>query len=148
MRPDSTLYLSILSLHIISVVAWMAGILYLMRLFVYHAEETEQVVRERFKVMEDRLYRIITVPAMLASLSFGITLLFLYPAYLRMGWLHAKLGFVALLIGATHFASGQIGEFAQGRVKYSSRTYRILNEVPTLLLFAIVCLVVFKPFQR
>ena len=147
MRPDSYVYLTVLSLHIVSIVAWMAGILYLLRLFVYHAEETENVVKARFAVMEDRLYRIITLPAMVSSLAFGFTLLFLHPAYLRMGWLHAKLLFVVLLIGATHFASSQIGHFAAGRVRFSSRTYRILNEVPTVILIAIVCLVVFKPFQ-
>jgi putative membrane protein len=146
MRPDSWLYLSLLSLHIISVVAWMAGILYLMRLFVYHCEETEAVVKARFKVMEERLYRIITMPAMMATLTFGIALILVFPAYLKMPWLHAKLLFVMLMMGVTHFAAAQVREFSQDRIKFSSRTYRILNEVPTVILIFIVLLVVFKPW--
>jgi protoporphyrinogen IX oxidase len=145
-RPESTLYLSVLSLHIISIVAWMAGILYLMRLFVYHAEETESVVKARFKIMESRLYRFITLPAMVSSLVFGTLLLFIHPSFLKMGWLHLKLLFVLLLVGATHFCGSELGELAQDRVRYTSRTYRILNEVPTVILIAIVCLAVFKPF--
>jgi putative membrane protein len=123
----------------------MAGLLYLFRLFVYHAEETEGVVKARLSVMERRLYRYITVPAMLASLAFGITLLVLLPAYLRMGWLHVKLACVLGLMGMTLFGGLQIDDLAAGAGK-SPRTYRLLNEVPTVLMIAIVFLVVMKAF--
>lgn len=136
-----------LSLHIVSVIAWMAGLLYLFRLFVYHAEETEQVVKERFKVMEERLYRIITVPAMVSSFVFGLSLVAIFPPHLRQGWLHAKLLFVFLLVGVTFMGGQQVRKLSRDVVPYGSRTYRILNEVPTLLMIFIVFLVVLKPFM-
>lgn len=140
------LYLTLKALHIIAVVAWMAGILYLFRLFVYHVEETEAVVHSRFTVMERRLYRIITLPAMCVAVALGLGLLTIQSDYLRMGWLHTKLLCVAGMIGMTLFGGRQIEELALGNRPYGSRTYRILNEVPTLLLMAIVFLVIFKPF--
>jgi protoporphyrinogen IX oxidase len=143
---QSTLYLTLKSLHIISVISWMAGILYLYRLFVYHAEETEEAVKRRLRIMERRLYRYITVPAMVASLVFGLPMLFLVPGFLAAGWVHTKLLFVALLVGMTLFASSQIERMETQPPQYSSRTYRILNEVPTLIMVVIVVLVVFKPF--
>jgi putative membrane protein len=138
----------LLSLHIIAVISWMAGILYLYRLIVYHVEETEAVVKERFKVMEMRLYRYITRPAMWAAIGAGLSMIALDPRYyLRAHWLHAKLTLVLLLIGATQLA-GRTCRLLQGDQPpaHSSRYYRAMNEVPTLLMIAIVLLVILKPF--
>ncbi len=140
------LYLTSKSLHIVSVISWMAGILYLYRLFVYHAEEKEEMVKTRFRVMESRLYRYITVPAMAASLFFGALMLFLEPSYFTSAWLQGKLLLVAALVGVTLFAQHQIEILETGKAPLSSRTYRILNEVPTVLMIAIVFMVVFKPW--
>jgi putative membrane protein len=142
----STLFLTVKSLHLISIISWMAGILYLFRLFVYHVEETEPIVKARLHTMQWRLYRYITLPAMVASLVFGIALLRIDTHLLAMPWLHAKLLFVGGLIGMTLFGSAQIEDLKQGTCTYSSRTFRMLNEVPTLLMIAIVFLVVLKPF--
>lgn len=145
---QSTFYLCLKSLHIISIVAWMAGILYLYRLFVYHAEEKEKVVKARLSIMETRLYRYITIPAMLASLGFGFAMIFVHPPLLQTPWLHLKLLFVAGLVGMTLYSSHQMEELQAGRSKVVSRTFRILNEIPTLLLILIVFLVVLKPFAK
>jgi protoporphyrinogen IX oxidase len=140
------LYLMSKSLHIVSVISWMAGILYLYRLFVYHAEETEEIVKTRFRVMESRLYSYITVPAMVASLVFGTLMLLLQPNQFAAPWLHGKLLLVAALVAVTLFAQHQIEVLETGNAPLSSRTYRILNEVPTVLMIVIVFLVVFKPW--
>jgi len=140
------LYQSLKALHIIAIVAWMAGLLYLFRLFVYHVEETEAVVKARFTIMERRLYRIITLPGMIVAVCLGAGLVMIQIDYLRMGWLHVKLLAVVGMIAITLFGGREIEELADGRARYSSRTYRILNEVPTLLLIVIVFLVVLKPF--
>ena len=140
------LYLSLKALHIIAIVAWMAGLLYLYRLFVYHVEESEPVVKARFQIMERRLYRIITLPPMEVAVVLGASLLAIQVDYLRMGWMHLKLLAVAGMIAMTLFGGRQIEELAAGRQPFASRTYRILNEVPTLLLVLIVFLVILKPF--
>lgn len=141
-----SLYLAAKSLHLISVISWMAGILYLYRLFVYHSEETEEVVKARFRIMEQRLYRYITIPAMVASLAFGTLMLFLQPSYFTSAWLQGKLLLVAALVAVTLFAQHQIEILETGQAPLSSLTYRILNEVPTVLMVAIVFIVVFKPW--
>ncbi len=145
---QSTLYLTLKSLHIVSIVAWMAGILYLYRLFVYHASETEGVVKARFQIMERRLYQYITLPAMIASLLFGAGMIALVPRLLSMPWLHAKLFFVLGLVWMTWFGGQQVDALAEGTCRINPRTFRILNEVPTLLLVLVVFLVVFKPLAR
>ena len=142
----STAYLIVKSLHLISIISWMAGILYLFRLFVYHVEETEPLFRTRLSTMQWRLYRYITVPAMVASLVFGFGLLVLDPALLAKGWLHGKLLFVAGLVGMTLFGGTQIDDLKAGTCKHSSRTFRLLNEVPTLIMIGVVFLVVLKPW--
>lgn len=129
-------------------VAWMAGILYLFRLFVYHTEEKQAVVKARFCVMERRLYRYITVPAMVATVAFGGSMVALDLTLLQAPWLHAKLLFVGGIVGLTLFGSFQMDELEAGTCKLSSRTFRLLNEVPTLFLVVVVFLVVFKPFAR
>jgi putative membrane protein len=143
---QSSLYLCVKSLHIISVVAWMAGILYLFRLFVYHAEEKETVVKQRFCVMERRLYRYITLPAMVSTILFGASLVALDISLLRAPWVHTKLLLVAGLIGMTLFGASQLDELEAGSSRVSGRLFRILNEVPMLILIGIVFLAVFKPF--
>jgi putative membrane protein len=124
----------------------MAGILYLLRLFVYHAEETESLVKSRFEIMERRLLRYITVPAMIAALVFGVWMLYLNPPLLRQGWLHAKLTFVVLLMGVTLYSHRLRIQLAAGTCRKTSVFFRVLNEVPTLLMILIVILVIVRPF--
>ena len=139
-------YRLILALHIISIICWMAGILYLYRLFIYHTEETEQVVKSRFHIMETRLYKYITMPAMLASILFGGWMIVLQPGLLSQHWLHAKLTLVFFLIGSTHMGKMYIRKLNDGTCKVSSKTFRFLNEVPTILMIGIVLLVILRPF--
>lgn len=145
---SSTAFLWIKALHIISVIAWMAGLLYLPRLFVYHtAAEPGSELSETLKVMERRLLRFIMNPAMAASWLFGGFLLLTYNQdMLISGWLHAKLGFVVLLTGV-HMAMGRWRrEFAEDRNIRSRKFYRIANEAPTVLMIGIVVFVVVQPF--
>ncbi|WP_298725075.1 protoporphyrinogen oxidase HemJ [uncultured Ferrovibrio sp.] len=134
------------ALHVISVIAWMAGMLYLPRLYVYHAvAETGSVQSETFKVMERRLLRGIINPAMIASWIFGLSMIYAGDLWLE-GWLHGKL---ALLIGMQIVHAGLSRwrrAFAEDRNRHSQRFYRIINEVPTLLMIGIVLLVILKPF--
>lgn len=140
------LYRTLMAFHVIAIISWMAGILYLFRLFVYHAAERESVVKERFALMERRLWSVITLPAMIVALLLGISMLALNPALLRMPWMHAKLGCVLLLIGVTLSSVPLRRDLAAGRSRRSERFFRILNEVPTLLMVAIVLFVILKPF--
>ena len=136
-------------LHIIAVISWMAGVLYLFRLFVYHAEKggLSPEVYELLTLMEKRLYRYITIPAMLLSWAAGLCLLWLSPAYLSQGWMHAKLLLVILLTGATHYGGALHKKFAAHSDRIpGSRFLRFFNEVPALLMVFIVFLVVFRLF--
>jgi putative membrane protein len=141
-----TLYLWIKVGHILAVIAWMAGTLYLPRLFVYHtAAPPGSRESETFKVMERRLIAAIITPAMIATWIFGLLLAWRgewWPA----GWLHAKLLLVILMTGLHGFLSRCRRDFEADRNRRSQRFFRILNEVPTLLLILIVILVVVKPF--
>jgi putative membrane protein len=144
----SAIYLWVKALHIISVVAWMAGLLYLPRLFVYHAGvAVDSEASRTFKVMERRLLRAIMTPAMIATYVFGITLAATPGAVdWRDGWIFAKLGLVAgLTLMHILFWRWQRG-FAADRNRRPARFYRIANEVPTLLMVLIIILVVVKPF--
>jgi protoporphyrinogen IX oxidase len=134
--------------HVIAIIAWMAGLLYLPRLFVYHAASkvgSEQ--SETFKVMERRLLRLITTPAMLASWAFGLILVFSGAIdWSENGWFHAKLVLV-LLLSAYHGGLAMwTKDFALDRNTRSPRFYRIANEIPTLLMIGIVILVIVRPF--
>ena len=140
------LFLWIKALHIVSVVCWFAGLFYLPRLFVYHAQSQDSISQERFVIMERKLYRGIMLPAMIASLVFGIWLLSLTPGFLSQGWMHAKLTLVVLLVGYHHMCGAQLKRFARGENKRSHVFYRWFNEVPVLVLLAVVILVVVKPF--
>lgn len=136
-------------LHIISVISWMAGILYLLRLLVYHAEKGKKSSdnHELLTLMERRLYRYITIPAMVLTWIAGLTLVSLMPSLLSQGWLHAKILLVVFLTGVTHYAGALHKKFAAGSEKTpGSRSLRILNEVPTILMLLIVFLVVFRLF--
>lgn len=141
------LYLWLKALHIISVVCWFAGLFYLPRLFVYHAMSTDEPSRERFKIMERKLYRGIMYPSMIATLVFGIWMIVVNPALFSTGvWLHVKLTLVLLLIGYHHMCGAQMKRFARDANTHSHVYYRWFNELPVLLLLAIVILVVVKPF--
>ena len=132
--------------HIISVMAWMAGMLYLPRLFVYHAEaQPGSVQSETFKTMEGRLYRVIMNPAMMLSWVLGLYLAWSVYGF-QGGWLHAKLVFVLLLTGVHVFYGRSVAAFARDDNRFSARQWRFLNEMPALLMVVIVILVVVKPF--
>ncbi len=139
-------WLWIKALHIVFVVTWFAGLFYLPRLFVYHAETTEPAVRTQLKVMERRLMMITHVGAVLA-LVFGAITLSLVPGYLQQPWLHAKLALVLILIVYHLYLVRLKNALAGDRILHSSRWLRLFNEVPALLLIAIVILVVVKPGQ-
>ena len=139
--------LYIKAFHIISVIAWMAGVLYLPRLFVYHIEaEKDSKQSETFKIMERRLLKAIITPAMIASWVFGLILSLEVVDWAYAGWFHAKLVLVVAMSGFTGLLSKWTREFAQDRNTHSQRFYRIANEVPTLLMIAIVMLAVVKAF--
>jgi len=144
----TTLYPWIKAFHIVAVVAWMAGLLYLPRLFVYHAEApVGSAQSETFKVMERRLLRAIMNPAMIAVWILGGLLIASPPSGgFAQGWLHAKLALVVALTGLHHLFGRWRKDFERDANRHSARTYRIANEVPTVILIAIVILVVVKPF--
>jgi protoporphyrinogen IX oxidase len=141
------LYLWILTLHILSVIAWIAGMLYLPRLFVYHADATPgSETSETFKVMERRLLRAIMNPAMIATWVFGLWLIVLQPGWLEQGWMHLKLLAVVAMSVMHMVFSRWRKDFEQDRNTRPSKHFRIANEVPTVLLIVIVISVVVKPF--
>ena len=139
-------YEIIKSLHVISVIAWMAGLLYLPRLFVYHADvPTGSVQAETFKVMERRLIKAIMTPAMIASFVFGFWLLALNLALLSEPWFHIKLAAVFLMAGV-HGKFAKMRRLLENDLKpLTSKAYRIWNEVPTVLMIIIVVMAVAKP---
>ena len=140
------LYPWIKALHVIAVISWMAGMLYLPRLFVYHAEaEIGSDKAETFKVMERRLLRAIINPAMIATWVLGLWLAWRGFQF-SGGWLHAKLALVIALSGVHGYLSASVRRFAQDKNIKASRHWRIVNEVPTALMILIVILVVVKPF--
>lgn len=137
----------VLAFHVIAMVAWFAGLFYLPRLFIYHTQATDSISLERFKIMERRLFRGIMTPAMLITIILGIWLLMENPGYyFKAGWMHAKLTFVILLIIYHHLCLIYMKKFARGENKHGTFFYRVFNEIPTVLLIAIVILVVVKPF--
>ena len=143
--PDG-LYLWIKALHVISVIAWMAGMFYLPRLFVYHCDVaigSDQ--SELFKVMERRLLRAIINPAMVFSWVFGLWIAWEGFAF-KGSWLHAKLLAVILLSGFHGYLSKSVRDFGSDRNLHTARYWRMMNEVPTVLMFIIVILVIVKPF--
>jgi putative membrane protein len=128
--------------HIIAVVTWFAALFYLPRLFVYHAMAEDQVSKDRFKIMERKLYRGIMTPSMIVVIALGIWMITLNSGYyLSQGWMHAKLTLVAFLVGY-HL----LKKFAQDINDKGHVFYRWFNEVPVLFLIAIIILVVVRPF--
>lgn len=133
--------------HVMAVISWMAGLLYLPRLFVYHCgAEDGSPAAETFKVMERRLLRGIMTPSMIASWLFGLGMLIAEPGWFSQGWLHVKLLAVVLMtVGHVAMARWRL-DFAAGRNRHGERFYRMMNEVPTVLMVVIVIMVIVKPF--
>jgi putative membrane protein len=141
------MYLWIKALHVIAVISWMAGMLYLPRLFVYHCDtEPGSKQSETFKVMERRLLRAIINPAMIVTWLAGLYLAWSGGWFLA-SWLHAKLTLVLVMSGIHGFFARCVKSFAADRNPYSQKFYRIINEVPTILMIGIVILVIVKPFS-
>jgi putative membrane protein len=141
-------YLTLKALHIISFTAWMAGMFYLPRLYVYHTQvATGSQADQLFQTMERRLLRAIINPAMIATFVFGGWMLHENPELLKQGWMHIKLTLVILGLGGVHgMLSKYRKDFARGENRKSERFYRVLNEVPTVVFVIIVLLAVLKPF--
>ncbi|NEQ71217.1 MAG: protoporphyrinogen oxidase HemJ [Symploca sp. SIO2D2] len=136
--------------HLIGVVVWFAGLFYLVRLFVYHAEASQEpepaqtILKNQYQIMEKRLYHIITMPGMVVTVAMAIGLLSTEPEVLKSGWMHIKLAFVVALL-AYHFYCGRLmKQLEAGECNWSGQQFRALNEAPTILLLVIVMLAVFK----
>ncbi|TWI99298.1 putative membrane protein [Mucilaginibacter frigoritolerans] len=144
------MYQYVLAIHIIFVVCWMAGLFYMVRLFIYHTEAQEKpepdrtILSKQFEIMESKLWYIITVPSMVLVLAAGITMLWLAPVWLQQPWMHIKLLFVVGLLVYHFICQNKMKQMAKGIYKWTSTQLRIWNEVATILLFAIVFLVVLK----
>lgn len=139
-------FLWVKAVHVIAIISWMAGMLYLPRLFIYHCDaEPGSRQSETFKVMERRLLQIIINPAMIVSWVLGLWLAWT-AGYFSEGWLHAKLAFVLALSAVHGYFSAAVRAFAEDRNTKPARHWRIVNEVPTLLMIGIVILVIVKPF--
>jgi len=140
------MYEWIKALHVIAVISWMAGMLYLPRLFVYHCDaEVGSKQSETFKVMERRLLKGIINPAMGLTWLLGLYMVWAGHSYMA-GWFHAKLLLVLVMSGVHGFFSRWVRDFANDRNTRSQKFYRIINEVPTILMIGIVILVIVKPF--
>jgi len=140
------MYVWIKALHVIAVIAWMAGMLYLPRLFVYHCEaEAGSKQSETFKVMERRLLKVIINPAMIMTWLAGLYLVWA-GQWLAAGWFHGKLLLVLIMSGVHGFFSRRVKDFANDRNQHSQKFYRTINEVPTIIMVGIVVLVIVKPF--
>ena len=145
LAPDS-LYLWVKAVHVIAVISWMAGMLYLPRLFVYHADaEAGSSQSETFKVMERRLLRFIINPAMIVTWVAGLWLAWQGFGF-QANWLYLKLVAVLALSGVHGYFSGAVRRFAEDRNTRPARHWRLMNEVPTVLMIVIVVLVIVKPF--
>lgn len=140
------LYLWVKAFHLISVITWFAGIFYLPRLFVYHAMSEDSISKERFKIMERKLYRGIMTPSMVVAIILGTWLVLMVPSYLEAGWFHTKLLFVAGVI-AYHFWCGKILKDFKNDLNTKTHVwFRWFNEAPVIALIVIVILVIVKPF--
>lgn len=139
----------LLALHVIAVISWMAGMLYLWRLYVYHSMEEEQVVMDRFQIMERRLLNYITTPAMVVSLVSGGAMIAANPGYyFAQPWMHLKLALLFLLFGNHGMASAYRKKLIENPKVKPTKFYRIMNEVPTVLMIGIVIAVIVKPWAR
>jgi len=146
--PDFHFYFK--AFHLIGMVAWFAGLFYLVRIFVYHAEAQDKPAVERailiaqFKIMEQRVLKIIVTPGMVWTWIFGIAMLVNNPAFLQQGWIHVKLLLLIVLSGYHGYCSRLVKQMAKDEVNFTSFQFRLLNEVPTLFLFSIIFLAVLK----
>jgi putative membrane protein len=138
----------ILAIHVIAVISWMAGMLYIWRLYVYHAMATDNVVRDTFQVMERKLMNYITTPAMIVALLAGIGMFAMNPDLLRQPWMHVKLLMVLGLFASHGMASAYRKKLIWNPQVKPDKFFRIMNEVPTLLMIVIVIMVIVKPFAR
>lgn len=139
-------YLLFKSLHLIAVISWMAGLLYLPRIFVYHSENNNEIITSVFKTMERKLFYYIMSPAMILSWLFGLVLILeIGIDQLASLWLQLKLILVVLLTVYHFYLGGLLERFKLNQNKKSSKFYRYINEIPTLLLILIVFIVIFKP---
>ena len=144
------MYQYILAIHIIFVVCWMAGLFYIVRLFVYHTEAQDKpqpdrkILSDQFEIMERRLWNAITVPSMYIVLAAGVTMVYLVPGWLQQPWLQIKLVFVLGLVVYHFICQNIIKQMRKGIFKWTSTQLRIWNEVATIFLFAIVFLAVLK----
>jgi putative membrane protein len=140
------MYLWLKALHVVAVISWMVGMLYMPRLFVYHVEAgTGTPIARTFEIMERRLQRAIMLPALIATWVTGLYLAYA-GAWYKAGWLHGKLLLVVLLTGVHGFLSAERKKLAAGTTTRNSKFFRIINEVPTVLMIGIVILVIVKPF--
>ena len=136
--------------HLIGVVVWFAGLFYLVRLFVYHAEANQEpepaqtILKNQYEIMEKRLYSIITTPGMIVTVVCAIGLISTEPEILKSSWLHIKLALVLLLIGYHHYCKRIMKQLAKGECQWTGQQFRAFNEAPTILLVLIVLLAVFK----
>jgi putative membrane protein len=143
-------YLWFKAFHIIGVVVWFAGLFYLGRLFVYHAEASQEpeiaqaILKKQYQIMEKRLFGIITTPGMWVTVIMAGAMLTVEPSLLKSGWLHIKLLFVLLLVGYHHFCRRLMRQLENNTCTWTGQNFRAFNEAPTLLLVIIVLLVVFK----
>jgi putative membrane protein len=144
------MYQYILAIHIIFVVCWMAGLFYMVRLFIYHteaqakSEPDRKILSDQFEIMERKLWFIIATPSMYLVLAAGITMLCIVPGWLQQPWLHIKLAFVGGLIVYHFICQNKMNQMRKGIYKWTSTQLRIWNEVATIFLFAIVFLAVLK----
>lgn len=146
-RTMEEYFLIIKALHMISVIAWMAGMFYLPRLYVYHTENSnEKKICEVFEVMERKLLRMIINPAMISSFLFGLMLIYIYGFSNYGGWLHVKLLMLLFMVIFHAMLVKYRKELANGVFKHSSKYYRSINEVPTILMIIIVFLAILRPF--
>jgi len=134
------------SFHIFFVICWFAGLFYLPRLFVWHAMTEDTAGKERFKVMERKLYRGIMTPCMVLTLLFGAWMIFLNPAYIQLGWMQAKIALVALVVVYHHLCLYHMKRFREDKNTHSHIYFRWFNEAPTVVLLLIIILVVVRPF--
>jgi len=140
------IYLLFKSLHLVAVISWMAGLLYLPRIFVYHSENNNEIISSVFKTMERKLFYYIMTPAMVLSWLFGLILIHeIGFDQLATLWLKLKLVLVLLLTGYHFYLGSLLNQFKLNKNRRTSKFYRYINEIPTLLLILIVFIVVFKP---
>ena len=143
----TTAYLWLKAIHIIGVITWFAGLFYLPRLFVYHTMAHDQESKDRFTMMEEKLYRIIMRPSMIIAVVFGLWIMVLaWDAFASSAWLWLKIVGAVALLGYHHYCGRLIRAFARQEEPHSEKFYRLFNELPAVLLITMVILVVVKPF--